>query len=880
MAFLAPLIIPILVSVGTSVGLAWLSKSINPTPQSGRLGQDDFHSLESAYDLPLPKCWGTERIPGNITWISPVREHKYNVGGGLLSDGVDVFYYTQDVEYSFTLGPATAFIKIWLGDKVIYDVSAAPGDAQSGAYGSNLSLHQLIGSLLSTPAKDRLLDSYELFLGTESQQPSEIVSAVEGFGTVPADRGIVKCVIKNLNLTKLGGNALPAASAVIQFEDYTGVPTAAEPVNAEASTVGTAGDNPPNTTFTNVTETTATITRFASSPLGVDPEPTVTWSDFTAPDLPAGATITGIYPTATISRNPSALGVVHVDVAGQSLYLAGGGTTVSHHKYTGTSIGTSLSDLVGKTASFKNDSTINLAATDVTSVEFIGFEIQYTTDLIPPTGTTLGAILASLFDECDIETSEYTIESSVANIPVKGFKTEQKAVRDVVRELMEIYPFDGYEGNGKINIVHRAGDPVDTITEDDLVLSGDGNTAYRLSEPIVQENEIPMKVDVHIADIDRDFQDNVQHSKRIIEPSATMESITVKSVSSNVVMNADEAAQAAERILWEMWASRYGANGQLMPKKLLLDPSDKIQINYKNRSLIQRIMQGSIGAGLGVNVSTLSHDSDVYTSTALGASNGGTFPIPGLSSADPGLVNEPVMFEPPTGLVPPGAAGLLWIQVSGASEDYGGCEVFISLDDVTYQSLGDMLPGITGYLLTDYPVGSDPDIADVMSVDLTECSGELASRTRATADAFIDLTYVGVSSSPAIREFELVCPTTVVALPTANTFSLTTYFRRGVYASDILDHPTASRFADLTGAMRINLSSAWIGVTLYFKFAAYNLSHQHPVHQQASDLSGCIVYPYQPIGTAYAVYINGDGISRDLLVSINSDGPYTMSPGF
>jgi hypothetical protein len=221
MAFLG-FIIPILISVGVEAGLAWLSKSLNPTPQSGRLGQDDFHALESAYELPLPKCWGTERVPGNISWISPVREHKYNVGGGLLSDGVDVFFYTQDVEYSFTLGPAKAFVKIFLGDKVIYDQSGAPTDLESGVFGNQLAqaFFHLIGSSAGAQ-KDRLLDSYELFLGTDSQQPSVIVSAVEGGGTVPADRGVVKIVIKNLNLTKLGGNSLPAASAIIQFADYT-----------------------------------------------------------------------------------------------------------------------------------------------------------------------------------------------------------------------------------------------------------------------------------------------------------------------------------------------------------------------------------------------------------------------------------------------------------------------------------------------------------------------------------------------------------------------------------------------------------------------------------------------------------------------------------
>jgi hypothetical protein len=860
MAFMA-IVVPILISTGIELSFALLSKAISPTPQSGRLGQDDFHTLESSYALPLPKCWGVERVPGNITWAGPVVEHKYNVGGGLFSDGVDVFYYTQDVEYSFTLGPAKGFVKIWLGDKVIYDASSAPGDAQSNTFGN--SLHQYIGHLLSGPAKDRLIESYELFLGTEVQQPSAIISSVEGYGAVPADRGVVKVVIKTLNLTKLGGNALPAASAIIQFADFIGVPVAGTPVDAIASSVVTGGDIPPNTVFSNVTNTTATITRLASSPLGADPNPTATWSSFAAPTVPAGATITGIYPKATISRAPHALGVVTVTVAGQNLYSAGGTTgdpDLPSTTYYGASIGTSLIDLSGKTATFKNDSTLNIAATDVSNVEFVGFEVRYTTNNIPPTGTTLGAILGSLFQSCGFNTDQYEIATDVASIPVKGFKTEQKAIRDVVRELMDIYPFDGYESDGKLKIVHRAGVTEATIEEADFVMSGDAESGFRLSEPITQEDEIPMKVDVHYADIDRDFQDNIQHSKRIIEPSATMESLTVKSISTNVVMNANEAAQAAERNLWEPWATKRGGNCQLMPKHLLLDAAGKVQFNYKNQSLIQRIKTASLGAGLGIQLSTVSHDSDIYTSAAAGSSSSG-FPVPLPSSADPGLVNEPVMFEPPFELVPPGAAGSLWIQVSGADPDYGGCEVFLSLDGTIYQSLGDMAQGITGFLIADYPAGDDPDTADTLSIDLTECAGQLPTRTQSTADGFFDMAYLGVNSSPVVRDFELACPTVSTERATASIFDLDTYIRRGVQGSTSIDHPTGSRFADLTGALRINLSEAWVGVTLYFKFAAYNLDHQHPEHQQADDLSDCVVYTYSPLGVTgeQLWYINGSG---------------------
>jgi hypothetical protein len=885
MAFLA-LVVPILISIGVEAGLAWLSKAINPTPQSGRLGQDDFHALESAYDLPLPKCWGTERVPGNITWVSPVREHKYNVGGGLLSDGVDVFYYTQDVEYSFTLGPAKAFIKIFLGDKVIYDQSGPTDDGTSAVFGNNLAQAFFNLTGLSVPAKDRLLESYELFLGTETQQPSAIVSAVEGFGTVPADRGIVKLVIKNLNLTKLGGNSLPASSAIIQFADYEPSPVTKTidifPTLSASGNEGTnwggVGDSSASLTGGEITvQHLSTFNSYWRSD----------WSGFTAPSLPASATITGIFPTCeAIEWDPTgnfngAFGISGdnhaVGVIVSSHHLDGPPAATSEPSSYGTyqsdSIGSTLADLTNAMIAAGFSSTIPVTGDGTLRVRNPRMEVHYTVDLVPPTGTTLAQIVADLCVEAGLAEDQFDV-TELASTLVKGFKTEQKAIRDVVRELMDVYPFDGYESDGLLKFVLRSGDPVATIEEDDLVLSGDADSGYRISEPITQEDEIPMKVDVHYADIDRDFQDNVQHSKRIIEPAPTMESITIKSISTNVVMNADEGAQTAERNLWEPWSTRRGGSYQLMPKHLRLDAADKVQVNYKNQTLIQRIKQANLGAGLGIQLSTVSHDSDVYTSSAVGASNGGTFPVPLPSSADPGLVNVPVMFEPPAGLVPPGAAGVLWIQVSGESPNYGGCEVFISIDGTNYESLGDMLPGITGFLLADYPSASDPDATDTLSVDLTECSGEIPTRSRSTADGFFDLTYVGVNASPVVRDYELVCPTIATQRATVNTYDLTTYIRRGAQGSTIVDHPPGSRFADLTGALHVNLSPAWIGITLYFKFAAFNIDHK-----QENDLADCVVYPYEPLGTAYEVYVDGAGVSRDLLVSVDGAGPFTLSPG-
>lgn len=79
----------------------------------------------------------------------------------------------------------------------------------------------------------------------------------------------------------------------------------------------------------------------------------------------------------------------------------------------------------------------------------------------------------------------------------------------------------------------------------------------------------------------------------------------------------------------------------------------------------------------------------------------------------------------------------------------------------------------------------------------------------------------------------------------------TNAIRRGVYATAPLDHPDGSRFAFIgnviqnfpPGALRIPLNPAWIGVTLYFKFQAYNTFST--ALQNVADLTP---YTFTPTG--------------------------------
>jgi hypothetical protein len=227
-------------------------------------------------------------------------------------------------------------------------------------------------------------------------------------------------------------------------------------------------------------------------------------------------------------------------------------------------------------------------------------------------------------------------------------------------------------------------------------------------------------------------------------------------------------------------------------------------------------------------------------------------------NVDPGLVNDPIIFEPTRDLLGVSEGSQIWFLVSGADPNYGGCLAFVSVDGgANYTAIANIGPATTGELTANYALGADPDTTDTLSLDLTESHGEMSTETQTIADGLANPCYVNVLSSPTTKHYEVVCPT-VATLTGANTYDLGTYIRRGVLGTTKYAHPTGSRFGVIDSAtFKIDLPLQWLGITLFFKFAAYNKTGQ-----QQNSLADCVAYPYTP-----------DGVNVDQLFLINGHGP-------
>jgi hypothetical protein len=181
------------------------------------------------------------------------------------------------------------------------------------------------------------------------------------------------------------------------------------------------------------------------------------------------------------------------------------------------------------------------------------------------------------------------------------------------------------------------------------------------------------------------------------------------------------------------------------------------------------------------------------------------------SNADPGDVNAPIFIEPPDSIA--GTGNQLWIALSGASGNWGGCVVWMSLDGIEYSDVGSVFaPTEMGILTAALATHADPDNTNQLKVDLTESLAELVSVSAADKDSLRSLCWV---------DGELVSfQNSTQTGPFAYTLDT---LRRGAYATPIGTHAinaTFVRFDD--NILKLPLKGSLVGQTLYFKFTSFN----------------------------------------------------------
>jgi len=209
-------------------------------------------------------------------------------------------------------------------------------------------------------------------------------------------------------------------------------------------------------------------------------------------------------------------------------------------------------------------------------------------------------------------------------------------------------------------------------------------------------------------------------------------------------------------------------------------------------------------------------------------------------------VNAPIIFEPPYGL----ADGLsVWIALSGqVVSTWGGCYVYASSDDTSYQKIGEVNgPAVMGLTREDLPPVASlfdfgqvtVDTAHILDVDLTESNGTLNSASQTDMLAGNTACYVGALSGAG----EIIAYQNA-ALKSASRYGLSV-IQRGAFDSTISDHPAGSTFCKLDGHIfKYPYLAGQIGQKVYLKFQSFNA-----FGAGLQDLADCGTYVYTITGS-------------------------------
>ncbi len=278
-------------------------------------------------------------------------------------------------------------------------------------------------------------------------------------------------------------------------------------------------------------------------------------------------------------------------------------------------------------------------------------------------------------------------------------------------------------------------------------------------------------------------------------------------------------------------------------KYLLLEPMDLVTLTDQITGLYRKIVRI-----ISVEMPDETSEEDGLTITAeewpfgIGSATLYTTQIPSGNSAASSpapAISGAVIFEPPTLMTESGGPEI-WIGASGIPTQWGGCDVWVSLDGGSSYGVAPVgtIKASTriGTLTASLPSVTDPDTSSTLAVSLVDNLGGLNSTNAAGRDSF---------STGCLVGSEIVSYLTATLTGT-NAYSLTN-LRRGCFGSPIAAHGAGTQFAFLDDSLlKLPYSSALIGQTVYVKFQSFN-----GVGSGYQSLSDCTPYGYTPSGTSY-----------------------------
>lgn len=217
--------------------------------------------------------------------------------------------------------------------------------------------------------------------------------------------------------------------------------------------------------------------------------------------------------------------------------------------------------------------------------------------------------LSGLLDAGDIDVTD--IDEAV-----RGYKiSSTAAIRSTLEPLQAAWPFDVIPHGYKIKFIRRGKSSVATIDIDELgCVAGNEKPGVRITASREMDTQLPRKVTINYLDVGREYDLNVGPGAERLSTDA----INVEEIELAIVMNADEAAQKEEVILYMRWLDRHDVSCVLPPPNLNLEAADVITISGDGATYELRLTSINYLPDGRLECQAKFNSAAVYTSTAVG----------------------------------------------------------------------------------------------------------------------------------------------------------------------------------------------------------------------------------------------------------------------
>jgi hypothetical protein len=417
---------------------------------------------------------------------------------------------------------------------------------------------------------------------------------------------------------------------------------------------------------------------------------------------------------------------------------------------------------------------------------------------------------------------------------VSPYEATQRSANDFIKEMLQQTNSNCVWSAGLLNIIPYADtsvtgngrtytpnlEPIYEFFDDDFLPSTGGNSGA--NDPVTVTRtptaDIYNVVRVEYADASNAYNTAIAEASDARDIALNGVRV-MATISLHAITNALLARQIAQLIMQRQLYIRNTFVFSVRSDYCLLEPMDLVSINDTNLGIVDKL----------VRITEVDDDeNDILTLTAEDVLVGSaSAPLYNWESAQgyaanfavaPAMVAPPVIFTTPPALATTNGGYELCIATGPATGDsWGGCDVYMSADGVTYIPAGQIAGAARyGLLTAPLPAVTDPDTTSTLAIAFENNFPPDQEITSGSASDFANLrTLMYVDGE-------------IVAYETATLVGTGAYdivgLRRGQYgSSSAVIHPTGSQWARIDDALfRVAFDPGMVGQTLHFKFCSWN----------------------------------------------------------